>query len=109
MFRPARLTVVLLAIAWPASARQLPIKVYTTADGLPRNRVGCIVEDSRGFLWFCTSSGLARFDGYRFTNYGTEHGLPDRSITALLQTRDGSYWAGTTDGIYVLRSRPGAS
>jgi hypothetical protein len=32
--------------------------------------------DSRGFLWFCTNEGLSRFDGYGFTNYSTDQGLP---------------------------------
>ena len=45
-------------------AEQLPIRTYTTADGLPRDRVYKIVPDPRGFLWFCTYDGLSRFDGY---------------------------------------------
>ena len=50
-------------------AERLPIKTYTTTDGLPRDHINRIVQDSRGFLWFCTSEGLSRFDGYKFTNY----------------------------------------
>jgi ligand-binding sensor domain-containing protein len=57
-------------------ARRLPIKTYTTADGLARDAVYCIVEDSHGFMWFCTAEGLSRFDGYQFTNYRTEQCLP---------------------------------
>jgi ligand-binding sensor domain-containing protein len=41
-------------------AEQLPIRTYTTADGLPRDRVYKIVPDRRGFLWFCTYDGLFR-------------------------------------------------
>jgi ligand-binding sensor domain-containing protein len=41
---------------------QLPVKIYTTADGLSNNRINKIVRDSRGFLWFCTQEGLSRFD-----------------------------------------------
>src|SRR5260370_39978147 len=75
-----------------ASAAQLPVKIYTTADGLARNTIECIVQDPRGFLWFCSSDGLSRFDGYTFTNYGTEHGLPNRGGTSLLISRRGLYW-----------------
>src|SRR5215471_6894990 len=32
-------------------ARRLPIKTYTTADGLARDRVERVVPDNRGFLW----------------------------------------------------------
>ena len=51
-----------------AAGSQLPVKIYTTADGLPSNRINKIVLDSRGYLWFCTQEGLSRFDGYAFTN-----------------------------------------
>src|SRR5512143_4308285 len=50
-----------------SQAERLPIKTYTTADGLAQNAVNQIVRDSRGFLWFCTNEGLSRFDGYTFT------------------------------------------
>src|SRR2546430_6060706 len=57
-----------------ASAEQLPVRIYTTADGLPRDLVVRIVRDSHGFLWFCTADGLSRFNGYEFTTYGVEQG-----------------------------------
>ena len=66
---------VLLTVPGNASAERLPLKTYTTADGLPRDHINRIVQDSKGFLWFCTTEGLSRFDGYKFTNNGTEHGL----------------------------------
>ena len=72
--------------------QRLPIKTYTTADGLAHNTVNRIVRDSRGFLWFCTDDGLSRFDGYRFTNYGTDQGLPHGQVNDVLETREGEYW-----------------
>ena len=56
----------------------LPVRAYTTADGLAGNTVERIVRDSRGFLWFCTRNGLSRFDGYEFRNFGMGEGLPIR-------------------------------
>lgn len=82
-----------------AHGEQLPIKVYTTAEGLVRDSINRIVQDSRGFLWFCTMEGLSRFDGYGFTNYTTEQGLPHRSVNDLLETRDGAYWLATGGGV----------
>jgi ligand-binding sensor domain-containing protein/signal transduction histidine kinase len=81
-------------------AAQLPVRTYTTADGLARNVVPCIVQDPRGFLWFCTSEGLSRFDGYSFTSYGTEHGLPNSAVTSLVISRRGLYWVGTPLGLF---------
>jgi ligand-binding sensor domain-containing protein len=57
-----------------AHATQLPLRTYTTADGLARDAVKCIVRDSRGFLWLCTDEGLSRFDGHTFANYGMARG-----------------------------------
>ena len=62
----------ILASSAIAKGERLPIKSYTTADGLANNAVNRILRDSRGFLWFCTNEGLSRFDGYSFTNYGIE-------------------------------------
>src|SRR5580765_3228340 len=83
--------VLLLCLATHTSqihAERLPVKIYTTADGLARDQINRIVQDSHGFLWFCTVEGLSRFDGYRFTNYTTANGLPSGMVNDLLETRD---------------------
>jgi ligand-binding sensor domain-containing protein/two-component sensor histidine kinase len=95
-----------LCAAIMLQAQQLPIKRYTTDDGLPHNSINKIVRDLRGFLWFCTGDGLSRFDGYTFTNYSTEQGLPHRVVTDFLETRAGEYWVGTYGGL--VRFNPGA-
>ena len=95
---PVRLAALLLVAAL-VPAKRLPIKTYTTADGLARDHILCIVQDSHGFLWFCTAEGLSRFDGYQFTNYHTEQGLPGNLVTDFTETREGDYWISTTDGL----------
>jgi len=88
-------------------AERLPVKTYTTADGLLRDVAYCIVQDSRGFLWFCTSDGLSRFDGYSFTNYTTDDGLPHRIVNAFLESRSGNYWVATNNGLARLNPKGG--
>ncbi|HYW74853.1 MAG TPA: two-component regulator propeller domain-containing protein, partial [Pyrinomonadaceae bacterium] len=87
-------------------AERLPIKTYTTADGLARDHINRIVQDSRGYLWFCTSEGLSRFDGYKFVNYGTEQGLPGREVNDFLETRGGVYWVATNKGLARFNPDP---
>jgi ligand-binding sensor domain-containing protein/two-component sensor histidine kinase len=89
----------LVGLAPLVAAQQLPLKSYTTADGLVSNRISRIVRDSRGYLWFCTENGLSRFDGSRFTNYAVEQGLPDDEINDLLETRGSVYWIATGNGL----------
>ena len=83
-------------------AEKLPVKTYTTADGLGRDQINRIVQDSHGFLWFCTAEGLSRFDGYKFTNYTTSNGLANNAVNDLLETRDGTYLVATANGLSVL-------
>ena len=83
-------------------AERLPIRKYTTEDGLAHARVRRIVRDPRGFLWFCTVDGLSRFDGAEFVTYRTGDGLPDPWVTDVLATRDGAYWVATNAGVAIF-------
>ena len=101
---PARFLALLFGIASAGAAERLPLKVYSAADGLAHNSVNRIVRDSHGYLWFCTSEGLSRFDGYEFHNLGRRDGLPHRDVHDLLETRAGEFWIATSGG--VCRYRP---
>jgi ligand-binding sensor domain-containing protein len=86
-------------------AERLPLKTYTTADGLAHNNVQRIVRDSRGFLWFCTFEGLSRFDGYSFVSFGVDQGLPSPVVSDLLETSEGRYWVGTDGGLCLFNPK----
>ena len=94
-----RIAALALAAVSLAGARHLPIQIYTTAQGLPRNLVECMAFSQTGMLWVCTSEGLARFDGYRFQLFGPEHGLPMRRTLDMVPSRRGGYWLVTGAGI----------
>ena len=69
-------------------AETLPLRIYTAAEGLAHSSVNRIVRDSRGYMWFCTSEGLSRFDGYEFHNFGRRDGLPHRVVNDVLETHN---------------------
>ncbi len=85
-----------------ARAEQLPLKTYTTADGLPSDRIHCILADSHGFLWLGTSGGLSRFDGYGFRAFTIVDGVPPGAVQAMVEASDGIYWLGTSEGVVRL-------
>ncbi len=62
-----------------------------------------IVQDSRGYIWFGTATGLNRYDGYEFVIYQNDFNdslsISDNDITELYQDKNGYLWIGTTDGI----------
>lgn len=80
-------------------AELLPIRPYTSADGLAADQINQIVVDSRGFVWFCTPEGLSRFDGYRMVTFGVAEGLPHRMVNSFLETRSGTYLVATARGL----------
>ena len=88
-----------LLVTVTTHAERLPIRIYTTEDGLAHARVRRIVRDPRGFLWFCTIDGLSRFDGAEFVTYRTGDGLPDPVGDRTAHDRDGTYWVATNGGV----------
>jgi signal transduction histidine kinase/ligand-binding sensor domain-containing protein len=89
-----------LTISASVPAERLPVRIYTSADGLGSSFVSYLMRDSHGFMWFCTRDGLSRFDGSRFVTYqiGDKNSPP--GIEQILETRAGIYWIETTGGLY---------
>jgi ligand-binding sensor domain-containing protein/two-component sensor histidine kinase len=97
-----RLIAAALLLAANASARHIPVQIFTTAQGLPRNSVTCMVPGKTGLLWLCTSEGLASFDGHRFRVFGPADGLPSRVVLDFAPSRKGGFWVVTDRGVCRL-------
>lgn len=65
---------------------------YGVEQGLPESIVLSISQDSNGFLWFGTSRGLTRFDGYTFKSIITNN---NDKVNCLFFDRNGLLWIGT--------------
>ena len=65
---------------------------YTSENGLPGSVVYDIIQDSTGFIWFATETGLARFDGTEFVTFTVLDGLPDSEILRLHLDRSSKLW-----------------
>ncbi|MEM9555342.1 MAG: ATP-binding protein [Acidobacteriota bacterium] len=91
--------VAMLGTAGGGNAQSLPFHCWTTDDGLAQSVVNTLFEDSHGFLWAGTASGLSRFDGQRFLHFDEEHGLPSARIYALDEDPTGVLRAGTSRGV----------
>lgn len=80
---------------------------YDTADGLPQQQVLVLHQDSEGYLWVGTYSGLGRFNGREFKLFSTADGLVSNSVQAIASSADGQIWVGSTRGLCTLK--PGAA
>jgi hypothetical protein len=49
-------------------------------DGLPSNEVYHCIEDCKGYMWFATDNGIAKFNGSEFKVFNTSDGLPDNVV-----------------------------
>src|SRR5262245_11345665 len=96
---------VAIATAAPLAAEPLPVRSYTTDDGLAHDWVLRVRRDSRGLRWFCTYGGLSRFDGVRFVSFGIQEGLPYEVINDVFEDREKRLWIATNGG-GVARFRP---
>ncbi len=86
------LLVMLILLPLPDVLSQHLLKDYTTQDGLPDSRVAPIIQDSRGYVWFGTQSGLTRYDGFEFVNFSQAKDIPGIFGRDIVEDHAGGIW-----------------
>ncbi len=80
-------------------------------QGLSSNKINCILQDKKGFMWFGTDYGLNRFDGYNFKVFtkikDDSLSLTDNDIRCITQDAAGNIWIGTLHGLNVMDYKTG--
>jgi ligand-binding sensor domain-containing protein len=96
--------VLLLLFSFSSYGQQsnLKFKHLSTDQGLSQSHVLCVLQDSKGFMWFGTADGLNRYDGYDFKVYknivGDSTSLPNNYITTICEDSKGALWVGSLGG-----------
>ena len=70
------------------------VKFVTHQDGLPSNAVSDIYQDQKGFMWFSTNNGLARYDGNQMKVYLQDSAYAsssDRRVKRITEDKDFKY------------------
>lgn len=60
--------------------------------------VNTIFQDSTGYIWLGTNSGLVQYDGIDFKLFTEEDSLAENIVTSLNQDKDGVLWIGHISG-----------
>ncbi len=76
-------------------------QAWSTEEGLPQASVHSIFQSQDGYLWVATEGGVARFDGYGFTQFGqdTSPAFTSNDVSSITETPRGVLWFGTSDGL----------
>ena len=70
------------------------VKFVTLQDGLPSNAVSDIYQDQKGFMWFSTNNGLARYNGNQMKVYLQDSAYAsssDRRVKRITEDKDFKY------------------
>ena len=83
-------------------AGKLKFEKLGTRNGLSQSTVKYIAQDSVGFMWFATTDGLNKYDGYNFQVYkksvNTKSSLIANDISVLSRDNNNQLWIGTASG-----------
>lgn len=74
--------------------RTLPVRAFTTRDGLPHNNVFSVCASKSGGVWVATGAGVAEFagDGFRLSELLPE--LGGKPTQAIFEDHAGDLWIG---------------
>jgi len=81
------------------SSEKITFEHLNEEDGLSNDYVTCILQDSKGYMWFGTRNGLNKYDGYKFTIYRNNPldscSIKQNNISALFEDSEGNLWIAT--------------
>ena len=75
-----------------------PYRNYSVKDGLVSSEVYYVMQDSKGYMWFCTNLGVCKYDGYEFKTYNSSNGLPGSTFFECKEDYKGRIWFTSLSG-----------
>lgn len=75
---------------------------YSVEEGLPVSKVYFVLQDSQGYLWLGTETGVSRFDGVKIMEFSEDDGISPRPVLSMMQDASGKIWIGHEGGGMTL-------
>lgn len=105
-FKLSLLFVIIFLSTIKGHPQQILLRSVPIINQLPSNSVQRIFQDKEGFMWFGTTNGLCRYDGYRVlvfrSNQKRPHLLTSNKITCFAEDQNNHLLIGTNKGVNVL-------
>ncbi len=92
-FIPISFLFLLLLLSESSVSQQYFVESYTIEDGLHTRNINDACQDSSGIMWFATSYGITKYDGFRFINFDESSGLPMQHYRKILLDEKNVIWA----------------
>lgn len=100
-------TILLLGFlyAYPGWTQSLHIARLRISQELPSLTINKTFQDSEGFIWFGTTEGICRYDGYGISTFKLSQAINNASLTQNIVTineLDGRILIGAHAGLFVI-------
>jgi hypothetical protein len=92
------IAMMMMSLSLAAQVPQPVLRQFTTLDGLPSSQIYQVIEDKKGYLWFATDHGVARYNGYEFKVFSSGEGLADNTVFKLFIDSKERMWMQTFSG-----------
>lgn len=93
------------------SAQEFSFDHWSVEEGLSQSVINCIFQDSEGYMWIGTQTGLNQFNGYSFktflNNPNDTTTISGNWIYDIIEDQEGFLWVATKQGVSKLNKRTG--
>ncbi len=81
-----------------AHAQNPPFIIYNEQNGIPTDVVYGLFQDSEDNVWFCTNTGVVKFNGNKLTSFGKKDGIPSNEVFKIFEDSYHRLWFMTASG-----------
>ena len=82
------------------NAQQPVYKKFDTSNGLTSNFVYHVMQDTKGYIWFATNNGVARYDGFEVEVFGSSNQLASLDVWYFYEDSCDRIWFFTYSGSF---------
>lgn len=92
-----------------AQNQQLVFERLSTQKWMYQSNITCHTQDTEGYIWFGSSNGLFRFDGYSVKQFNHDphdaNSIAHNNVNTIHAAKDGNLWIGTWGGLNKFDTR----